>query len=442
MTATVAVVGAGMSGLVAARELRRRGIDALVLESADRPGGRMMAETSVLGSRLDLGGQWVGRGHRRFEALAAELGTELFPMRPPVRPDFVEGARRIPTASPAVLTAGAVLLAWEVRARRAAPRAWASRTVDAWLRNVPGRRARRLLEVLVSVTSTADLDRYSMHAFAEAIRYQGGLATMMATSGGAQDKLVVEGAGTLTERLAAEPGARVLIGHRVTRIRRDGGGVTLDTASGTVRAARAIVTVPPPVAAGIVHDPPLPASRTALERNTYMGSVYKAIAVYERPFWRELREHAEFMVLDRPGSAVFDTTPPGGPGHLCVLAAGPEARELDRSDTAARRRALLGPLVPHLGPEVLAPAGWHEKAWHLDEHVGGGYAALASPGTTDGYFPMPSRPVGALHWAGTETAREHAGYIEGAIESGERAAREVAESLSRATAAGAATDPA
>ncbi|WP_432062422.1 flavin monoamine oxidase family protein [Streptomyces sp. S1] len=436
----MAVVGAGMSGLIAARELRRRGIDVLVLESADRPGGRMRAETSVLGSRLDLGGQWVGHGHHRFEALAAELGTALFPMRTPARPDMVEGSRRIPAASPAVLTAGAVLLAWELRARRPAPAAWASRTVGARLRKVPGRRARRLLDVLVSVTSTADLDRYSMHAFAEAIRYQGGLATMMATSGGAQDKLIVEGAGTLTERLAAEPGARVLTGRRVTRIRRDDDGVTLDTASGTVRAARAIVTVPPPVAAGIAHDPPLPASRTALERNTYMGSVHKAVAVYERPFWRARRKHAEFMVLDRPGSAVFDTTPPGGPGHLCFLVAGPEARELDRLDTGSRRRALLRPLAPHLGPEVLAPADWHEKAWHLDEHVGGGYAALASPGSTDGYFPVSSRPIGTLHWAGTETADEHAGYVEGAIASGERAAREVAESLSRATAGGSAAD--
>ena len=53
------------------------------------------------------------------------------------------------------------------------------------------------------------------------------------------------------------------------------------------------------------------------------------------------------------------------------------------------------------------------------------------PGTTDGYLPMPSEPVGALHWGGTETANEHAGYVEGAIESGERVAREVLRSLGR-----------
>ncbi|MER8036410.1 flavin monoamine oxidase family protein [Streptomyces hydrogenans] len=430
---TVAVVGAGMSGLVAARELRREDIDVLVLESADRPGGRMMADTSVLGSRLDLGGQWVGHGHRRFASLAAELGTELFPMRTPKRPCFVDGPRRLSPMSPTVLAANAVLLAWELRAKRPAPEKWAARTVEAWLRRVPGRRARRLLDVLVSVTTTADLDRYSMHAFTEAVRHQGGLAAMLSTSGGAQEKLIAEGAGTLTERLAADLGERVLTGRRVTSIHQDDHGVTLRTTAGAVRAARAIITVPPPMSARISYDPPLPPSRTLLERHTSMGSVYKAIAVYEHPFWRQRKGHAEFILLAHPGGAVFDTTPPGGPGHLCFLVAGAEARTLDGMDSAGRRQALLGQLVPHLGPQVLAPADWHEKSWHLDENVGGGYTALAIPGTTDGYLPMPSQPVGALHWGGTETANEHAGYIEGAIESGERVAREVLRSLQRGT---------
>ncbi|MBO2463246.1 FAD-dependent oxidoreductase [Actinomadura violacea] len=90
-----------------------------------------------------------------------------------------------------------------------------------------------------------------------------------------------------------------------------------------------------------------------------MGSVYKAVAVHDRPFWRERDGHAEFVVLGEPGAAVFDTSPPDG-------------------------------------------------------------------------LSMPSEPVGDVHWAGTETAGEHAGYIEGAIESGERAAREVVESLAGA----------
>ena len=253
---------------------------------------------------------------------------------------------------------------------------------------------------------------------------------MLSTTNGAQDSLLVEGIGMLTDRMAADLDGRVRTGHRVTTITRDEDGVTVQSSSGPLRAAKAIVTVAPPAPSPITHDPPLPADHVALQQNTFMGSVYKAIAIYDRPFWRD-RRGGEFLVLDNPGSAVFDTTAPGGSGHLCVLVGGRAAHTLDGLDPAARRRAILGPLVTHIGAEVLDPVDWHEKSWHRDEYVGGGYLALPNPGTTDGFFPMPSAPVGHIHWAGTETATEHPGYLEGAIESGERAAREVAEALRR-----------
>ena len=431
---TVAVVGAGMSGLIAARALHRQGIDVLVLESADRTGGRMMAETSALGSRLDLGGQWVGHGHHRFSALAAELGTTVFPMRTPKRPTVVGDARTISAVSPSMLTAAAVLLAWEIRAKRGAPTRWNSTTVQEWLRKVPTVRARRLLEVLVEVSLTADLDRLSMDALAKIVHYQGGLSTMLSTNGGAQEGLIVEGAGTLTDKIAAELGPLVLTSSRVTSIGRDGHGVVLRTPSALIRASKVIVSVPPPVSAKIAFEPPLPAGRRRLEQDMYMGSVYKAVAVYEQPFWLATAD-AEFMFLDGPGFAVFDTSPPGGPGHLCVLVGGRDARELDRLDEAGRRQAVLGPLAAAVGSSaILQPASWHEKSWHLDEHAGGGYSALPSAGSTQGMFPLPSDPIDDIHWAGTETASEHAGYIEGAIESGERAAREVAETFQRSIA--------
>ncbi|KAF0845316.1 flavin monoamine oxidase family protein [Nocardia caishijiensis] len=423
-TASVAVIGAGMAGLIAARRLRAHGVDVIVLESGSRPGGRVLAETTVLGSRVDLGGQWIGRGHHRLASLATQLGVTVFAMRTPTVPTLIDGDVSIRNSTPSVIATAAALLCCEAASRLGAPRAWKKHSVAACLRHVPNRRARRLLEVLASTSSTADLDRYSMHAFLAAIRYQGGLLPMLSTAGGAQESLVVEGVGTLAERLAAELGDRVVFDSEVTALDRDDTGVTIHSSSGVHRAAKVIVTVAAPVAARIEHRPPLPGERIRLQDNTYMGSVYKAIAVYDRPFWRE-HGHAESMVLAEPGMAVFDTSAPDGPGHLCVLVAGPEARELDRHGIEARRAAVLDPLVHHLGTEILEPRGWHEKAWHLDEHVGGGYSALPDIGADDGYFPFTSTPIGHLHWAGTETAREHAGYIEGAIESGERAAEEV-----------------
>lgn len=386
-----------------------------------------MTETSALGSRVDLGGQWIGHDHHRLKALAAELGVTQFRMHTASLPTVLDRSRRVRAVAPSMLATLLVLVGVEALSRLADMQRWNATTVEDWLRRVPGR-PRRLLEVLAFISWTADLDRYSIHAMAKAIRQQGGLRTMLSTTGGAQESLVAEGIGALIDGLAAELGPRVRPGHRVTSIVHGGGGVTVGTTAGEIRAAKVIVTVPPPIAGRITYDPPLPPSRAALTSDTYMGSVYKAVAVYPHPFWRD-RTSGEFLVLDKPGRAVFDTSAPGGPGHLCVLVGGPEARELDRLDAHDRRTAVLGALAPYTGPEVLEPASWHEKSWHLDENVGGGYVALAQLGTSEGIPPIACTPVGDIHWAGAETARDHPGYLEGAIESGTRVAREVIAAL-------------
>ncbi|TXH22249.1 MAG: FAD-dependent oxidoreductase [Mycobacterium sp.] len=425
---TVAIVGAGMSGLIAARDLQRQGIDVLVLEAADRVGGRTLAETSALGSRLDLGGQWIGQGHHRFERLTDELGATRLQMHTPKAPAIIDGSQTVAPNSPSALVANAALVVAELLSRLPVTRRWNSVALESWLHRIPSDRARRLLGVLVETTSCAEPEQLSVQAFLELVRYQGGLQTMMKTRGGAQDSLVAEGAGALAERLAAALGAQVRTSCRVTAIRQTVDGVVLDTSAGAVTAQRVIVAVPPPMTTSITFEPPLPTERIALQRNTFMGTVYKAIAVYDAPFWRAHGD-AECVLLGKPNVAVFDTSPPAGPGHLCMLVGGPQARVLDDLDVDSRRVLLLRQLAPHLGDAVERPASWHEKAWHLDVFAGGGYTALPAPGTSEGFYPMASMPTGRIHWAGTETATEHAGYIEGAIEAGNRAAREVAKTI-------------
>ncbi|TQK68610.1 NAD(P)/FAD-dependent oxidoreductase [Nocardioides sp. SLBN-35] len=428
MDAQVVVVGAGLSGLVAARELVRGGADVMVLEAADRVGGRVLAETSALGSRLDLGGTWIGHDHHRIRALAEELGATPFPMHTGALPLLADGERRLSPAGPSFAPALAAVAALAVASQRWRRHPGRRTTLADRLRRVPGRRSRRLLEVLAEVSWSTDPGRLSTSTVGDLVRLQGGLRTMLSTKGGAQDTLVVEGIGTLVEILADGLGDRVRLGCRVGQVTRGADGITLDTTMGPVRASAVVITVPPPTAARIVHEPPLPAARTALEQGMEMGTVHKAVAVYQRPFWRKIRG-GELILLGSPGGAVFDTSPPDGPGHLTFLAGGADARALDALDPAARRTAILDALAPHLGEEVRRPAGWHEKSWHLDEHAGGGYIALPLPGTTVAW-PTATPALGGLHWAGAESAEEHPGYLDGAVESGLRVAAEVLDELS------------
>ncbi|WP_229052491.1 FAD-dependent oxidoreductase [Aeromicrobium sp. Leaf350] len=432
MGATVIVVGAGVSGLIAARELVRRGIDVMVVEASDRIGGRALTETSTLGSRLDLGGQWIGADHHRLMALAAELNLQQYQMYSPPVPMVIVGGRSKFIGSISILPAATALVGLALLARIGRTARWNHTTLADWLRRVPGRTSRRLLEVIALTSWTADVDRYSIHAATRMIRQQGGVRTMLSTTGGAQDSLLVEGIGGIVDRLAAELGDRVLTGMPVTVISRDEAGVTIHAGGWELDCSKVIVTAPPPIAARIEHHPPLSSQRQSAERDSYMGTVYKAIAVYDRPFWRDAGR-AEALVLDNPGRAFFDTTAPGGPGHLCTLVSGPEARALDDLEPEERRRLLLGPLAPHFGVDVLSPVSWHEKSWHIDPFAGGGYMSIPEPGTTAGIMPVTARAEGHVHWAGTESADDHAGYFEGAIQAGERAALEVADALNPAS---------
>ncbi|PLB48910.1 putative flavin-containing monoamine oxidase aofH [Aspergillus steynii IBT 23096] len=429
--AEVLVIGAGLSGLTAASELHRQGIDVIVLEASSNVGGRVSSVTTSLGSHLDLGGQWIGHGHHRITALVDKARGTTYQTFSRGLPRIVHEGRSVSLFSPSVLFATIYLIFLDLASRIYVPRGWIEISVEqAIAAFVPFEIAAQLLRLLVAVSSTTELSIFSVYNFAKSIPLSGGLSTMLRTQGGAQDRLVVESMGITTSMLANELPRKILTGMPITNVSQDReNGVTVRTASGEqFYAEKAIITVPPPMLKNITFSPQMPPERIALQENTRMGVVYKALAVFEQPFWRE-GLGGEFLVLDDPACGVFDSSSPGGPGHLCFLVAGTPARQLDTLDTNVRREMLLSRLVPHLGRRALHPVDWHEKAWHLDEFCGGGYLAYGVVGTSDGLLPMPHKPIGNLHWAGTETAQEHPGYLEGAVQSGERAAREVACTL-------------
>lgn len=433
-SADVIIIGAGMSGLTAASQLQRQGVDVIVLEASSSVGGRVHSTVSKLGSRLDLGGQWVGRGHDRLAGLVRKAGGTIYPSFSRGTPAIIQDGRPLSLWSPPVLLALSYIALFDIVTRIKVPRRWVGLTTEKAIASwVPLETTRQLLSLIVSIISTAESDTLSIYTLAKVTAANGGLSKMTRTRGGGQDSLVAESMDAVTSMLARDLSPNIITDMVVTRVSDDGaaaGHVTVQTADGREFLAKKVVTtVPPPMLKGLAFDPPLPADRQALQNNTRMGVVYKAIAVFEEPFWRDGMA-VEFLILDDPACGVFDSTAPGGPGHLCFLVTGTAAHRLDALDAAARCDLLLSRLVPHLGKRVLQPVDWQEKVWHQDPHCGGGYLAYPVIGTTEeGRVPMPHEPVGNLHWAGTETASYYAGYIEGAVQAGNRVAEEVIKAL-------------
>ncbi len=156
----------------------------------------------------------------------------------------------------------------------------------------------------------------------------------------------------------------------------------------------------------------------------------KAQAIYDEPFWRAKGLTGAGMHTQLPVSITVDNSPQDGtPGVLCGFIDGRNARRLGEEDAAERRRVVLDAFARHFGPRAASPREYVEMDWTAEEWTRGCYGAHFPPGVWTEYGPTLRAPVGRLHWAGTETSPIWNGYMEGAVRSGERAAREVLASL-------------
>ena len=234
----------------------------------------------------------------------------------------------------------------------------------------------------------------------------------------------------MSSRLAAILDGRVRLGCPVTRIDHDVEGVLVHHDGGTVRARRAIVAIPPVLAGRIRYSPPMPGLRDQLTQRSFMGSVIKLHVVYEAPFWREAGLTGHMIADTGSVQLTFDQTHPlRGEGVLVGFIDSNEARKAARLTPEERRAAAIEDLARLLGERARHPVAYHEKVWMDEEWTRGCYGGIMSPGTWSTLGAALRDPVGPIHWAGTETATVWNGYMDGAIRSGEDAARAVLAEL-------------
>lgn len=464
--ADVAIVGAGLAGLVAARRLLAAGMEPIVLEARDRVGGRLLNEEIGDGKVVEVGGQWIGPTQERIAALAAELGVETFPTHDEGRHLIEIGGKRasysgpITDASPRLvrdlsraISLPALIDFEQARARLdrmarsvpleqpwMAPKSleWDGQTFATWVRrNTRTGAARTLFELATEAVWAAEPSDVSLLHVLFYTRSGSGFNTLLGTDGGAQQDRFHGGSQRLALLMAEQLGeARVHLAAPVRRIEHGSGGVVLhadgvEERSGlTVRARRAIVAVPPTLAGRIAYDPPLPARRDQLTQRMPQGTVIKTMAIYERPFWRE--EELSGQAASDGGAArvVFDNSPPdGSPGVLLGFLEGRLARQWGAREAAERREAILAGHARLFGERAARPERFIERVWGEEEWTRGCYGCLMTTGGWTEYGRALREPIGPIHWAGAETATVWNGYMDGAVQSGERAAAEALGAL-------------
>ncbi len=428
----VAVLGAGLAGLSAARDLALGGADVVVLEARDRPGGRVEAVELAPGVSVQAGGEVIGSEHRAYLELVDELGLTI-------EPSYV--------ADPGEISWGlrdGVFVGDEVPWMTAAERAdlarvdglfaglaasvdpddpWShpeARRLDSlslgdWLRSEGALPAVVRRHDLASLSLACDApDRTSLLA---ELRKHATLAGDGFYDLEAWEGLrVAEGSAAVAQRMASELGDRVRYGAVVVSVSvAAGGGVRVILASGEELQAETVVCALPAGPLRSVQMSGLSDERLASLHAQRHALAAKVVVAYDEPFWQRGGQNglAESEWL-------FGSTWPQRPGVLSLLVPPERLSAYLAAPAQARRSAVLGGLASLYGEAALAPVAMLERAWGVDPFTQG-YIAVWAPGDLFRVGPLqgthepPFYVAGSDHWV--------AGYMEGAVRTGRSAAR-------------------
>jgi monoamine oxidase len=451
------VVGAGLSGLTAARQLVAHGRSVIVLEARNRVGGRTFNHSIGRGKVVEVGGQWIGPTQDHIAKLARQLGVKTFDTYNKGNYLFYENGKLTPYepggplgAIPPDITADLELAKALAKLDSMAKTVpldkpwtagnaleWDSQTCETFkVANGLGRNASNLFDLgIEGVWACEPRDVSLLHVLfyihaAGNERNVGTFERLINTAGGAQQSRFVGGSQRVSIEAAKRLGNRIMLSQPVRRISQGRSGVTAYTDGLVVRCKQVIVTGPPSLTAAIRYDPILPPLRAQLLQRFPQGTSIKIQAVYPRPFWRTEGLAGQVTSDTGPIKLTWDNSPPdGSPGVLMGFVEGHNARVFMGLSANRRRAEAIGSFVRYFGKQASKPKSYIEMNWAAEEWTRGCYVGYTPPGVLTDYGPAIKAPVGRIHWAGAETSDFWNGYMDGAVRSGERVAAEVLAKL-------------
>ena len=431
---SVIVVGAGLAGLSAAVELLRDGATVCLLEARDRVGGRIwtIREGFTGGQHAEAGGEFIDEDHDEIRRLACQLNVELVPV---LKTGFSFATPQAGTTK-LQLSAGSEL--WTdlhhrllplIRAYRLADQRWDSSVASqlarisaaSWLDHIGAAKELRALAASLRGFFLSDPPELSLLILVEqliaGVPGRGGLYRVR----GGNDQL--------TKGLAAILGEAIHLEYAVVKVAQSAKKilVTARQKNGTqktFRADYAIITVPVPVIRSICFEPPLsPPQREAVAKLPY-GPATKTLLQFERRFWRN-RHRRRAYATNLPIGTIWEANEEqrGQSGILTLLAGGSASQATHNLMVKGGIGRIVSELS-WLGRGSRDLLAFKQIRWEKDPWAGGGYAAF-----TTSYDPALrqwlTRPHGRCFFAGEHTSIRWQGYMNGAIESGLRAALDV-----------------
>uniref|UniRef100_A0AAZ3QIX8 Amine oxidase n=1 Tax=Oncorhynchus tshawytscha TaxID=74940 RepID=A0AAZ3QIX8_ONCTS len=405
-------------GLSAAKLLKEKGLSPVVLEARDRVGGRTFTVRNEQTKYVDLGGAYIGPTQNRILRLAKEYGVETYKVNEEERlVHYVKGKSYPFRGSFPPMWNPFALMDYNNLWRkmdemgseipREAP--WRAPHAEEWDKMTMKQlfdkicwtnSARRFATLFVNVNVTSEPHEVSALWFLWYVKQCGGTMRIFSTTNGGQERKFVGGSSQISECMAKELGECVKMESPVYRIDQTGDMVEVETLNKeTYRAKYVIVATAPGLNLKMHFNPELPPLRNQLIHRVPMGSVIKCMVYYRENFWRK------------------------------------------KGKEGGRERGSMGSVIKYVvyyrkriceiysrvlgSEEALHPVHYEEKNWCEEEYSGGCYTAYFPPGILTQYGKVIRKPVGRLYFAGTETATEWSGYMEGAVQAGERAAREI-----------------
>ncbi|XP_028401719.1 amine oxidase [flavin-containing] B-like [Dendronephthya gigantea] len=445
----VVIVGAGISGLSAAYLLHQQHdeLKTVVLEARDRVGGRTHTLENNEVKYVDLGGSYVGPTQNRILRMAKHFGIETYKVYAEGKDtehfggkmssfdgdystwnifailDYYAQIRKLDSMCDQV----PLISPWQAEWAKEWDTITAKEYFDksCWTDYAK----KRMYQVFHDAMAVEPYDM-SLLYYLWYLKSAGGVCRIADVENAGQERKFMGGSQQISKKMANVLGDKVILSSPVCSIEQKFDQTIVRCLNGKYYKTRYVISaIPHALLRSISFSPPLSALKNQLIQKMPMGSVIKTITYYEDAWWRD-QGFSGVLIANSDSGPVYvtldDSKPDGSYPALMGFIVGEQARFWCKKSGEERKQAVCEQYAKAFNTnKAKTPRYYIDKNWPAEKYSGGCYVSVLPCGVLTSYGEAWRSAEGNCYFAGTETATTWAGYMDGAVESGERAAREV-----------------